>query len=80
MLGKLWNVLNRKKHEMNKVVEVTEMQTVTPKLVNRGCAHCKYALVKDGWHIELNRCTLRGLILGKIIEHEDGCDQFEGAS
>jgi hypothetical protein len=77
MLRILREKLSRKKQETNRAVEVTEMQTVTPKLVNRGCAHCRYAIIKDGWHIELNRCSLRSLVLGKDITKEDGCKRFE---
>ena len=66
-----------RKHEMSKVIGVvTEMQNVAPKLVNRGCAHCKHVEIRDSWHIQNNRCILRSLILGSIIEKEDGCDRF----
>jgi hypothetical protein len=71
---RLLSIFRRKESETT-VPLGKKIVTVEPE--RRGCALCTYVEVRDGWHIQNNRCKLRGLILGKDITKEDGCDRWQ---
>jgi hypothetical protein len=76
MLRILREKLSRK-HETNKTVEVgvKKVQIVEP--IRKGCMRCRFVILRDNWHIESNRCSLRNLMLGKEIGLEEGCEKFK---
>jgi hypothetical protein len=73
-LRKFWV---RKPKTSRAISEVKEIPKSEPKLLRKGCAWCRYAIMADGWHVQLNTCRLRNITLGKDIMEEDGCERFE---